>query len=187
MKTLFAITALLAATATHAACLGPYHVQTPDGRCVWSCSVGTTPDNRTGECVCQPGMVQTGLDRFNRRTCERAAPAQCSGHMIFQGNLNSRNGCNGRLNVTVDVTPNGQFNGDMNVNPNPGANCGVLNGTVAGRMNGNQVDFTGVVPFNNARVNINFTGQTNQPQCNRVSGQFVVPAWADSGNYNLDR
>jgi hypothetical protein len=188
MKILFALIALFASTfASAGPCIGPYHVLAPDGRCVWSCSVGTTPDNQTGECVCKPGLAQTSLDRFNRRVCEQRPPAQCSGHMEFRGNLNSRNGCVGGLNVTVDVNANGQFNGNMTINPNPGANCDVMNGTVSGGMNGNQVDFTGRVPFNNAQVQISFTGQTNQPQCNRVGGQFNVPAWRDSGNYSLNR
>lgn len=63
-----------------AACPGPYHVQTKDGRCVWSCSVGTQPDdpnNRSGQCVCQPGYLESGTDTFRRRICtvDSATPA----------------------------------------------------------------------------------------------------------------
>ncbi len=36
-------------------CTAPYHVQTTDGRYVWSCSEGGTPDNVSNECVCQDG------------------------------------------------------------------------------------------------------------------------------------
>ena len=47
---------------------GPYHVETSDGRCVWSCGPGTQP-GASGECVCQPGLVETGQDQFGRRVC----------------------------------------------------------------------------------------------------------------------
>src|SRR3989338_1235255 len=50
-------------------CPSPYHVLTSDSRCVWSCSTGTTPDNPSNECVCQPGYTQTGTDSFGRRVC----------------------------------------------------------------------------------------------------------------------
>ncbi|CAF0782713.1 unnamed protein product [Adineta ricciae] len=56
------------------ACPGPYHVLTSDNRCVWSCSEGTTPDNNSNECICQPGLVETGLDQFNRRVCTAPCP-----------------------------------------------------------------------------------------------------------------
>ena len=49
-------------------CPGPYHVATSDGRCVWSCSQGTQPA-ASGECECQPGLVETGKDQFGRRVC----------------------------------------------------------------------------------------------------------------------
>ena len=55
-------------------CVGPYHVQAPDGRCVWSCGVGTRPDFVTGQCACKEGHVEVGADRFGRRTCELPAP-----------------------------------------------------------------------------------------------------------------
>lgn len=56
------------------ACLEPYHVKAEDGRCVWSCSEGTEPDPRgvnsnAAECVCKPGLVEVGTDRFGRRVC----------------------------------------------------------------------------------------------------------------------
>lgn len=54
-------------------CPGPYHVQTKEGRCVWSCGVGTQPDNpknSAGQCVCQSGYVESATDRFGRRICE---------------------------------------------------------------------------------------------------------------------
>ncbi len=51
-------------------CPKPYHVVAPDGRCVWSCSEGTTPDNKTNECVCKPGLKETGKDKFGRRVCQ---------------------------------------------------------------------------------------------------------------------
>lgn len=56
------------------ACVGPYHLKADDGRCVWSCSEGTEPDPRAinsneSECVCQPGLVEVGTDRFGRRVC----------------------------------------------------------------------------------------------------------------------
>lgn len=56
------------------ACLGPYHGQTKDGRCVWSCGLGTQPDNPSdqfGQCVCREGYQDTGdADQFGRRICE---------------------------------------------------------------------------------------------------------------------
>lgn len=59
---------------TPVACPAPYHVLANDGRCVWSCGAGTQPDNASNECVCQPGLVQTGTDQFGRRQC--SAPSQ---------------------------------------------------------------------------------------------------------------
>ncbi|MBN8614251.1 MAG: hypothetical protein J0L92_26870 [Deltaproteobacteria bacterium] len=50
-------------------CPPPYWRPTPDDRCVWSCSEGTTPDPRSRECVCQPGLRETGTDSFGRRVC----------------------------------------------------------------------------------------------------------------------
>lgn len=54
----------------------PYHVLASDGRCVWSCGVGTTPGGAQDgyECVCQDGMTETGTDQFGRRTCGGTAP-----------------------------------------------------------------------------------------------------------------
>ncbi|MCA8932869.1 MAG: hypothetical protein KDA49_10410, partial [Rhodospirillaceae bacterium] len=52
------------------ACPPPYHVQTSDGRCVWSCATGTQPDPASGQCVCQPGRAQIGQDQFGRRVCQ---------------------------------------------------------------------------------------------------------------------
>ncbi len=51
-------------------CEEPYHVLASDGRCVWSCSEGTTPDNDSGECICKEGFVETDTDEFGRRVCE---------------------------------------------------------------------------------------------------------------------
>ncbi len=51
-------------------CPKPFHVLTDDGRCVWSCAAGTTPDTTTNECVCQTGYYQTGTDIFGRRVCK---------------------------------------------------------------------------------------------------------------------
>lgn len=50
-------------------CVGPYHVFAPDGRCVWSCGTGTTPDNVSNQCVCQSGYIESGTDQFGRRIC----------------------------------------------------------------------------------------------------------------------
>ncbi len=50
-------------------CPSPYHVLASDGRCVWSCGVGTQPDGVTNECKCQSGYTQTNTDSFGRRTC----------------------------------------------------------------------------------------------------------------------
>lgn len=54
-------------------CPGPYHVKTSDGRCVWSCGAGTTPDltaGLDGECVCKPGYTESDdKDKFGRRVC----------------------------------------------------------------------------------------------------------------------
>ena len=54
-------------------CPGPYHVLANDGRCVWSCSQGTQP-GPSGECECQPGLVETSQDQLGRRVC--TAPPQ---------------------------------------------------------------------------------------------------------------
>lgn len=55
---------------SNASCKGPYHVLAPDGRCVWSCSEGTTPGKVAPfECVCKPGFKETSTDRFGRRVC----------------------------------------------------------------------------------------------------------------------
>ena len=53
------------------ACICPetYHVETPDGRCVWSCGEGTQPDNISNECVCIDGLSETGQDELGRRVC----------------------------------------------------------------------------------------------------------------------
>jgi hypothetical protein len=62
-------------TLSPATCTGPYHVRTPDGRCVWSCGVGTQPSNPNdpnGKCVCQPNYIQTGTDSFGRSICSPA-------------------------------------------------------------------------------------------------------------------
>lgn len=56
------------------ACEGPYRILTGDGRCVWSCGSGTQPDNASQQCVCQPGLTQSGVDQFGRRVC--SAPSQ---------------------------------------------------------------------------------------------------------------
>ncbi len=51
-------------------CLAPYHVLTSDNRCVWSCSEGTQPSNVAPyDCVCKPGLTQTGTDEFGRAIC----------------------------------------------------------------------------------------------------------------------
>ncbi len=50
-------------------CPAPYHVTASDGRCVWSCSQGTQPDQASGQCVCQAGLEETGTDQFGRRVC----------------------------------------------------------------------------------------------------------------------
>jgi peptidoglycan hydrolase-like protein with peptidoglycan-binding domain len=60
---------LTVTSGTVSTCPAPYHVLTSDNRCVWSCSVGTTPNNATNECSCQSGLTQTGTDSFGRRTC----------------------------------------------------------------------------------------------------------------------
>ncbi len=50
-------------------CPGPYHRLAPDGRCAWSCGVGTSPDNITNECVCNTGFTQVGIEPSGRRFC----------------------------------------------------------------------------------------------------------------------
>ncbi len=51
-------------------CLGPYHGISPiSGSCVWSCGQGTHPDNGSGQCVCNEGLSQIGVDEFGRRIC----------------------------------------------------------------------------------------------------------------------
>lgn len=55
------------------ACPGPYHRLVSKNQCVWSCGLGTQPDNpsnRFGQCVCQPGYVESGADSFGRRICK---------------------------------------------------------------------------------------------------------------------
>lgn len=73
-------------------CRGPYHVVAPDGRCVWSCTVGTTPDNETGECKCKPGYTQTNFDPLGRRNCalqaEPPAAATPSALRVTGGRVN---------------------------------------------------------------------------------------------------
>ncbi len=55
-------------------CVGPYHVATGDGRCVWSCGTNTTPDVASGTCVCRAGFTPSGVDGFGRRVCSCAGP-----------------------------------------------------------------------------------------------------------------
>ncbi len=50
-------------------CPGPYHGLASDGRCVWSCGVGTTPNAITNECVCNAGFTQVGIESSGRRFC----------------------------------------------------------------------------------------------------------------------
>jgi len=52
-------------------CPLPYHLVEADGRCAWFCGKGTRPDSTTNECVCRPGLTQTGNDQFGRRICTR--------------------------------------------------------------------------------------------------------------------
>jgi hypothetical protein len=66
-------------------CPGPYHVQTNDGRCVWSCGTGTQP-GASGECVCQQGLVETDQDQFGRRVCGPAGQQQAE--IILYDNRN---------------------------------------------------------------------------------------------------
>lgn len=56
-----------------ASCVGPYHVLASDGRCVWSCSAGTTPGDNN-QCVCKEGYAETGTDQFGRRICAQSVP-----------------------------------------------------------------------------------------------------------------
>lgn len=52
-------------------CRGPYMVEAFDGRCVWSCGVGTRPaSDGKAECVCLGGTSETNVDEFGRRVCE---------------------------------------------------------------------------------------------------------------------
>lgn len=53
-------------------CPKPYHVLTTDNRCVWSCSVGTQPNNTNNECTCQEGFIATSKDAFGRRVCVKS-------------------------------------------------------------------------------------------------------------------
>ena len=64
-----------------------YHVLSPDGRCVWSCSQGTTPDLSAscGDCVCQPGHVQVGKDSFGRKICEMSSVADVEKELCCGG------------------------------------------------------------------------------------------------------
>lgn len=48
-----------------------YHVSMTDGRCVWSCSLGTTPNFANQECVCKEGLIETSKDQFGRRVCTK--------------------------------------------------------------------------------------------------------------------
>lgn len=57
------------AAAADTTCPEPYHGRAPDGRCVWSCSIGTQPDDATSECVCQGGLKEVDTDDFGRRVC----------------------------------------------------------------------------------------------------------------------
>ncbi|MFH1256948.1 MAG: dockerin type I domain-containing protein, partial [Candidatus Diapherotrites archaeon] len=59
-------------------CPKPYHGISPDGRCVWSCSEGTTPDTASNECICKEGYVETGTDQFGRRVCTLQGNAPCT-------------------------------------------------------------------------------------------------------------
>ena len=50
-------------------CAGPYRVSAASG-CVWQCAAGTQPNEATGECVCQPGLIEAGYDAQGRLTCQ---------------------------------------------------------------------------------------------------------------------
>ncbi|MBI5411567.1 S-layer homology domain-containing protein [Candidatus Peregrinibacteria bacterium] len=52
-------------------CPKPYHVLTSDNRCVWSCGVGTTPDNASNQCACQNGYEKSGTDGLGRLVCKK--------------------------------------------------------------------------------------------------------------------
>ena len=49
-------------------CVAPYRRMTRAG-CEWTCGTGTQPDEASGECVCQPGLVEAGTDTEGRRIC----------------------------------------------------------------------------------------------------------------------
>lgn len=59
------------------ACDTPGIARTQDGGCVWSCGVGTEPNEATVECVCRPGLQEAGIDQFGRRVCQ-INPVTCS-------------------------------------------------------------------------------------------------------------
>lgn len=50
-------------------CEGPYRKRVADGRCVWSCGRGTTPEPATNSCVCSPGLTEKRKDASGRRIC----------------------------------------------------------------------------------------------------------------------
>jgi hypothetical protein len=50
-------------------CPPPYFGLAPDGRCVWSCTVGTMPSSALAECLCRPGLVEIDHDSSGRRMC----------------------------------------------------------------------------------------------------------------------
>jgi hypothetical protein len=54
--------------------LSPYHVEVKvpgalDVLCKWSCGEGTTPDDKSYECVCKEGFWEYSIDQFGRRMC----------------------------------------------------------------------------------------------------------------------
>ena len=49
-------------------CVPPYRQMTQRG-CEWTCGVGTQPDEASGQCQCQPGLVEAGMDTEGRRIC----------------------------------------------------------------------------------------------------------------------
>jgi hypothetical protein len=50
-------------------CAAPYHKLKANGACVWSCNASTHPDPKSGECVCNAGLTETGTDELGRRVC----------------------------------------------------------------------------------------------------------------------
>ena len=111
-------------------CPGPYHVLASNGRCVWSCSAGTQPAP-SGECECQPGLVETGQDQFGRRTCTAPGP-NCpgpyhvltnDGRCVWSCSAGTQPGASGECECQPGYVETGQDNFGRRVCTSPEADC----------------------------------------------------------------